>query len=96
MSAPLGPRGGPAAPPAAALLPEVPDLSHLTEEERKIIHGVMDRQKQEDEKEQSMLKVKEEQKPQPAQWFPFSGITDLVNNVLQPQQRSQNEKQPET
>ncbi|XP_035272462.1 regulating synaptic membrane exocytosis protein 2 isoform X20 [Anguilla anguilla] len=56
MSAPLGPRGGPAAPPAAAHLPEVPDLSHLTEEERKIILGVMDRQKKEDEKEQSMLK----------------------------------------
>uniref|UniRef100_W5MT82 Regulating synaptic membrane exocytosis 2 n=1 Tax=Lepisosteus oculatus TaxID=7918 RepID=W5MT82_LEPOC len=43
-----------------------------------------------------MLKVKEEQKPQPAQWFPFSGITELVNNVLQPQQKSQNEKEPET
>ncbi|XP_066547599.1 regulating synaptic membrane exocytosis protein 2 [Amia ocellicauda] len=96
MSAPLGPRGGPAAPPAAAVLPEMPDLSHLTEEERKIILAVMDRQKQEEEKEQSMLKVKEEQKPQPAQWFPFSGITELVNNVLQPQQKSQNEKEPET
>ncbi|XP_028835579.1 regulating synaptic membrane exocytosis protein 2 isoform X40 [Denticeps clupeoides] len=90
MSAPLGPRGGPAAAP-----PEMPDLSHLTEEERKIILGVMDRQKKEDEKEQSMLKVKEEQKPQPAQWFPFSGITELVNNVLQPQQKSQNEKEPD-
>uniref|UniRef100_A0A3B3TF34 Regulating synaptic membrane exocytosis 2 n=1 Tax=Paramormyrops kingsleyae TaxID=1676925 RepID=A0A3B3TF34_9TELE len=96
MSAPLGPRGGPAARPAAAELPEMPDLSHLTEEERKIILGVMDRQKKEEEKEQSMLKVKEEQKPQPAQWFPFSGITELVNNVLQPQQRSQNEREPET
>ncbi|XP_061071984.1 regulating synaptic membrane exocytosis protein 2 isoform X1 [Conger conger] len=96
MSAPHGPRGGPAAPPADALLPEVPDLSHLTEEEKKIILGVMDRQKKEVEKEQSMLKVKEEQKPQPAQWFPFSGITDLVTSVLQPQQRSQNEKQPDT
>ncbi|KAJ8288492.1 hypothetical protein COCON_G00011510 [Conger conger] len=56
MSAPHGPRGGPAAPPADALLPEVPDLSHLTEEEKKIILGVMDRQKKEVEKEQSMLK----------------------------------------
>lgn len=56
MSAPLGPRGGPAARPAAAELPEMPDLSHLTEEERKIILGVMDRQKKEEEKEQSMLK----------------------------------------
>ncbi|RXM32744.1 Regulating synaptic membrane exocytosis protein 2 [Acipenser ruthenus] len=55
MSAPLGPRGG-SAPPPPAVLPEVPDLSHLTEEERKIILAVMDRQKQEEEKEQSMLK----------------------------------------
>ncbi|XP_063307221.1 regulating synaptic membrane exocytosis protein 2 isoform X1 [Pelobates fuscus] len=65
MSAPLGPRGGPL-PPAQPqdLLPEMPDLSHLTEEERKIILAVMDRQKKEEEKEQSVLKVKEEQKPQ--------------------------------
>ncbi|XP_041101543.1 regulating synaptic membrane exocytosis protein 2 isoform X10 [Polyodon spathula] len=95
MSAPLGPRGG-SAPPPPAVLPEVPDLSHLTEEERKIILAVMDRQKQEEEKEQSMLKVKEETKPQPPQWFPFSGITELVNNVLQPQQNLLNEKEPET
>uniref|UniRef100_A0A8C9R565 Regulating synaptic membrane exocytosis 2 n=1 Tax=Scleropages formosus TaxID=113540 RepID=A0A8C9R565_SCLFO len=47
MSAPHGPRG---------VLPEMPDLSHLTEEERRIIQGVMDRQKKEEEKEQSMLK----------------------------------------
>ncbi|XP_038832221.1 regulating synaptic membrane exocytosis protein 2 isoform X4 [Salvelinus namaycush] len=95
MSAPLGPQG-PGAPPPAGALPDLPDLSHLTEDERKIILGVLDRQKKEDEKEQSMLKVKEEQKPQPAQWFsPFSGITELVNNVLQPQQKSQNEKEPE-
>ncbi|XP_028326956.1 regulating synaptic membrane exocytosis protein 2 isoform X28 [Gouania willdenowi] len=94
MSAPHGPRGGPA-PPAAGAAPGMPDLSHLTEEERKIILGVMDRQKKEEAKEQSMLKVKEEPKPQPAQWFPFSGITELVNNVLQPQQKSQNDKEPE-
>ncbi len=49
MSAPAGPRSGP-------VLPEMPDLSHLTEEERKIILGVMDRQKKEEEKEQSVLK----------------------------------------
>eukprot|EP00063_Salmo_salar_P040280 XP_014015115.1 PREDICTED: regulating synaptic membrane exocytosis protein 2-like isoform X5 [Salmo salar] len=55
MSAPLGPRG-PDAPPPAGALPDLPDLSHLTEDERKIILGVMDRQKKEDEKEQSMLK----------------------------------------
>ncbi|CAM4704218.1 unnamed protein product [Leuciscus chuanchicus] len=49
MSAPAGLHSGP-------VLPEMPDLSHLTEEERKIILGVMDRQKKEEEKEQSMLK----------------------------------------
>ncbi|XP_058689006.1 regulating synaptic membrane exocytosis protein 2 isoform X2 [Poecile atricapillus] len=97
MSAPAGPRSGPAAPqPPPAPQPEMPDLSHLTEEERKIILAVMDRQKKEEEKEQSVLKVKEEQKPQPTQWFPFSGITELVNNVLQPQQKLQNEKEPQT
>ncbi|XP_053169327.1 regulating synaptic membrane exocytosis protein 2 isoform X10 [Hemicordylus capensis] len=100
MSAPLGPRGGPAAAAAPPQPPppqsEMPDLSHLTEEERKIIQAVMDRQKKEEEKEQSVLKVKEEQKPQVTQWFPFSGITELVNNVLQPQQKQQNEKEPQT
>ncbi|XP_077432178.1 regulating synaptic membrane exocytosis protein 2 isoform X10 [Vanacampus margaritifer] len=57
MSAPRGPRGGrgPAA-SAAGAMPEMPDLSHLTEDERKIILGVMDRQKTEEAKEQSMLK----------------------------------------
>ncbi|XP_027804774.2 regulating synaptic membrane exocytosis protein 2 isoform X11 [Marmota flaviventris] len=99
MSAPVGPRGRPAPTPAASQplpQPEMPDLSHLTEEERKIILAVMDRQKKEEEKEQSVLKVKEEYKPQPTQWFPFSGITELVNNVLQPQQKQQNEKEPQT
>ncbi|XP_060249835.1 regulating synaptic membrane exocytosis protein 2 isoform X29 [Ovis aries] len=99
MSAPVGPRGRPAPTPAASqppLQPEMPDLSHLTEEERKIILAVMDRQKKEEEKEQSVLKVKEEHKPQTTQWFPFSGITELVNNVLQPQQKQQNEKEPQT
>ncbi|XP_072184033.1 regulating synaptic membrane exocytosis protein 2 isoform X47 [Excalfactoria chinensis] len=57
MSAPAGPRGGPAPPqPLPASQPEMPDLSHLTEEERKIILAVMDRQKKEEEKEQSVLK----------------------------------------
>nr|XP_040149702.1 regulating synaptic membrane exocytosis protein 2 isoform X10 [Ictidomys tridecemlineatus] len=99
MSAPVGPRGRSAPTPAASQpppQPEMPDLSHLTEEERKIILAVMDRQKKEEEKEQSVLKVKEEYKPQPTQWFPFSGITELVNNVLQPQQKQQNEKEPQT
>ncbi|XP_069462330.1 regulating synaptic membrane exocytosis protein 1 isoform X5 [Ambystoma mexicanum] len=37
--------------------PEIPDLSHLTEEERSIIMAVMDRQKQEEEKEEAMLNL---------------------------------------
>ncbi|KAM8966498.1 regulating synaptic membrane exocytosis protein 2 isoform 4-T4 [Pelodytes ibericus] len=94
MSAPLGPRGGPV-PPAQPqdLLPEMPDLSHLTEEERKIILAVMDRQKKEEEKEQSVLKVKEEQKPQLTQWFPFSGVTEMVNNILLPQPKTGKDSQ---
>uniref|UniRef100_A0A452EIE9 Regulating synaptic membrane exocytosis 2 n=1 Tax=Capra hircus TaxID=9925 RepID=A0A452EIE9_CAPHI len=43
-----------------------------------------------------LFRVKEEHKPQTTQWFPFSGITELVNNVLQPQQKQQNEKEPQT
>ncbi|XP_027705689.1 regulating synaptic membrane exocytosis protein 2 isoform X1 [Vombatus ursinus] len=97
MSAPVAPRGGPAPPPPQPpMQPEMPDLSHLTEEERKIILAVMDRQKKEEEKEQSVLKAKEEPKPQATQWFPFSGITELVNNVLQPQHKQQNEKESQT
>ncbi|KAM9094202.1 regulating synaptic membrane exocytosis protein 2 isoform X34 [Sarcophilus harrisii] len=97
MSAPVGPRGGPVPPPPQQpMQPEMPDLSHLTEEERKIILAVMDRQKKEEEKEQSVLKAKEDPKPQTTQWFPFSGITELVNNVLQPQHKQQNEKEPQT
>ncbi|XP_008849760.1 regulating synaptic membrane exocytosis protein 2 isoform X4 [Nannospalax galili] len=59
MSAPVGLRGRLAPTPAASQpppQPEMPDLSHLTEEERKIIQAVMDRQKKEEEKEQSVLK----------------------------------------
>uniref|UniRef100_A0A3Q2VJ90 Regulating synaptic membrane exocytosis protein 2-like n=1 Tax=Haplochromis burtoni TaxID=8153 RepID=A0A3Q2VJ90_HAPBU len=50
---------GPAGPALAAepgLGPELPDLSHLTEEERSIILSVMERQKEEETKEKSMLK----------------------------------------
>uniref|UniRef100_A0A8B9VRA2 Regulating synaptic membrane exocytosis 2 n=1 Tax=Anas zonorhyncha TaxID=75864 RepID=A0A8B9VRA2_9AVES len=67
MSAPAGPRGGPAPPqPLPAPQPEMPDLSHLTEEERKIILAVMDRQKKEEEKEQSVLNVGAARCPGPA------------------------------
>ncbi|XP_027142372.1 regulating synaptic membrane exocytosis protein 2 isoform X8 [Larimichthys crocea] len=43
-------------PGLVGLGPELPDLSHMTEEERSIILSVMERQKKEEEKEQSMLK----------------------------------------
>lgn len=55
MAASVGPQGGPRA-SIPASMPDLPDLSHLTEEERKIILAVMARQKEEEEKEQAMLK----------------------------------------
>ena len=55
MSASVGPRGGLRPPVAPASLPE-PDLSHLTEEERKIIMAVLARQRDEEAKEEAMLK----------------------------------------
>ncbi|KAL1005894.1 hypothetical protein UPYG_G00065240 [Umbra pygmaea] len=57
----VGPQGGPRPPTAPPTIPELPDLSHLTEEERKIIMAVMDRQKEEEEKEQAMLKTLHQQ-----------------------------------
>ncbi|XP_020928664.1 regulating synaptic membrane exocytosis protein 1 isoform X24 [Sus scrofa] len=55
MSSAVGPRG-PRPPTVPPPMPELPDLSHLTEEERNIIMAVMDRQKEEEEKEEAMLK----------------------------------------
>uniref|UniRef100_I3MEC4 Regulating synaptic membrane exocytosis 1 n=1 Tax=Ictidomys tridecemlineatus TaxID=43179 RepID=I3MEC4_ICTTR len=55
MSSTVGPRG-PRPPTVPPPMPELPDLSHLTEEERNIIMAVMDRQKEEEEKEEAMLK----------------------------------------
>lgn len=55
MAASVGPQGGPRA-SVPVSMPDLPDLSHLTEEERKIILAVMARQKEEEEKEQAMLK----------------------------------------
>uniref|UniRef100_A0A4W3IHM9 Regulating synaptic membrane exocytosis 1 n=1 Tax=Callorhinchus milii TaxID=7868 RepID=A0A4W3IHM9_CALMI len=57
MSASLGAHGGPRAVAAPLPMSEMPDLSHLTEEERSIIMAVMDRQREEEEKEDAMLKV---------------------------------------
>ncbi|XP_072772471.1 regulating synaptic membrane exocytosis protein 1 isoform X11 [Nerophis lumbriciformis] len=55
MFSSVGPRG----PPVAQAIPE-PDLSHLTDEERKIIMAVLARQREEEAKEEAMLK---EEKP---------------------------------
>ncbi|XP_007456181.1 PREDICTED: regulating synaptic membrane exocytosis protein 1-like isoform X3 [Lipotes vexillifer] len=55
MSSAVGPRG-PRPPTVPPPMPELPDLSHLTEEERSIIMAVMDRQKEEEAKEEAMLK----------------------------------------
>ncbi|KAF7690890.1 hypothetical protein HF521_011187 [Silurus meridionalis] len=63
--------------------PEMPDLSHLTEEERKIILSVMDRQKKEEEKEQSTLKRLHQQ---------FEMYKDQVNKLGDEAQKNQIQK----
>ncbi|XP_046725182.1 regulating synaptic membrane exocytosis protein 1-like isoform X12 [Silurus meridionalis] len=78
MSASVGPRGGPRPPTAPPSMPELPDLSHLTEEERKIIMAVMVRQREEEAKEQQAM-IKEE-KPIQAK------TVNLVGNRKPPQQ----------
>ncbi|XP_075070050.1 regulating synaptic membrane exocytosis protein 2 isoform X28 [Mixophyes fleayi] len=82
MSVPLGPRGGPL-PPAQPLLPEMPDLSHLTEDERKTILAVMDRQKKEEEKEQSVLKKLHQQ---------FESYKEQVKKMGEEAQQQQEQK----
>uniref|UniRef100_A0A3B1KBA6 Regulating synaptic membrane exocytosis 1 n=1 Tax=Astyanax mexicanus TaxID=7994 RepID=A0A3B1KBA6_ASTMX len=77
MSASVGPRGGPRPPTAPPTMPDLPDLSHLTEEERQIIMAVMVRQKEEEAKEQAMLR---EEKPIQAK------TVNLVGNKKPPQQ----------
>ncbi|KAK9981078.1 hypothetical protein ABG768_000646 [Culter alburnus] len=61
MSASVGPQSGPRPPTVPVPMPDMPDLSHLTEEERKIIMAVMVRQREEEEKEQAMLKTLHQQ-----------------------------------
>ncbi|XP_072247601.1 regulating synaptic membrane exocytosis protein 1 isoform X9 [Leuresthes tenuis] len=75
MFASVGPRGGPR-PSVAPAIPE-PDLSHLTEEERKIIMAVLARQREEEAKEEAMLK---EEKPIQAR------TVNLVGQKKPPQQ----------
>uniref|UniRef100_H2LAT9 Regulating synaptic membrane exocytosis 2 n=1 Tax=Oryzias latipes TaxID=8090 RepID=H2LAT9_ORYLA len=86
MSAPHGPQGGPgpaAAADAPSATPEMPDLSHLTEEERRIILGVMDRQKKEEAKEQSMLKKLHQQ---------FESYKDQVKKMGEETKPTQDQK----
>ncbi|XP_077102836.1 regulating synaptic membrane exocytosis 1b isoform X4 [Siphateles boraxobius] len=61
MSASVGPQGGPRPPTVPAPMPDMPDLSHLTDEEREVIMAVMVRQREEEEKEQAMLKTLHQQ-----------------------------------
>ncbi|GAB1284841.1 Regulating synaptic membrane exocytosis protein 1 [Apodemus speciosus] len=56
MSSAVGPRG-PRPPTVPPPMQELPDLSHLTEEERNIIMAVMDRQKEEEEKKRPCSSV---------------------------------------
>ncbi|XP_062837817.1 regulating synaptic membrane exocytosis protein 1 isoform X9 [Anolis carolinensis] len=67
----------PAVPPP---MPELPDLSHLTEEERNIILAVMDRQKEEEEKEEAMLKRLHQQ---------FESYKEQVRKIGEESRRSQ-------
>ncbi|OCT58445.1 hypothetical protein XELAEV_18002116mg [Xenopus laevis] len=60
MSSSMGPRG-PRPPTVPPPMNDLPDLSHLTEEERTIIMAVMDRQKEEEEKEEATLKILHQQ-----------------------------------
>ncbi|XP_072426719.1 regulating synaptic membrane exocytosis protein 2 isoform X9 [Chiloscyllium punctatum] len=99
MSAPAGPGGprqpgpqphpspaAPAPPPPATVtadMSDMPDLSHLTEEERKIILAVMDRQRQEEEKEQSMLRKLHQQ---------FEMYKDQVKKMGDEAQQQQEQK----
>ncbi|XP_016351152.1 regulating synaptic membrane exocytosis protein 1-like [Sinocyclocheilus anshuiensis] len=77
MSASVGPRDSPRPPTAQSSIPEPPDLSHLTEEEREIIMAVMVRQREEEAKDEAMLK---EEKPIQAK------TVNLVGNKKPPQQ----------
>ncbi|XP_063064928.1 regulating synaptic membrane exocytosis protein 1 [Engraulis encrasicolus] len=88
MSASVGPQGGPrppTAPATATSMPDnVPDLSHLTEEERKIIMAVMVRQREEEEKEQAMLKTLHQQ---------FESYKEQVRRIGADTQRRRREQQ---
>lgn len=58
MTSAAAPKAGP---PLSAGPPPMPDLSHLTEEERRIIESVMARQKEEEDREKEILKKKQDE-----------------------------------
>ncbi|XP_062390932.1 regulating synaptic membrane exocytosis protein 1-like [Sardina pilchardus] len=85
MSASVGPQGGPRPPTAPAQsMPDMPDLSHLTEEEREIIMAVMVRQKEEEDKEQAMLKTLHQQ---------FESYKEQVRRIGSDTQRRRQQQQ---
>ncbi|XP_012924252.1 regulating synaptic membrane exocytosis protein 1-like isoform X2 [Heterocephalus glaber] len=65
---------------------ELPDLSHLTEEERNIILAVMDRRKEEEEKEEAMLKRLHQQ---------FESYKEQVRKIGEEARRYQGEHKDE-
>ncbi|XP_072323294.1 regulating synaptic membrane exocytosis protein 2 isoform X16 [Scyliorhinus torazame] len=80
---PPPPPAAAASPASAADMSDMPDLSHLTEEERKIILAVMDRQRQEEEKEQSTLRKLHQQ---------FEMYKDQVKKMGDEAQQQQEQK----
>uniref|UniRef100_A0A672RBA4 Regulating synaptic membrane exocytosis 1 n=1 Tax=Sinocyclocheilus grahami TaxID=75366 RepID=A0A672RBA4_SINGR len=81
MSASVGPRDSPRPPTAQSSITELPDLSHLTEEERKIIMAVMVRQREEEAKDEAMLNLHQQ----------FANYKEQVRRIgpEPPQQRQQ-------
>uniref|UniRef100_A0A671L1Y2 Regulating synaptic membrane exocytosis protein 1-like n=1 Tax=Sinocyclocheilus anshuiensis TaxID=1608454 RepID=A0A671L1Y2_9TELE len=81
MSASVGPRDSPRPPTAQSSIPEPPDLSHLTEEEREIIMAVMVRQREEEAKDEAMLNLHQQ----------FANYKEQVRRIgpEPPQQRQQ-------
>uniref|UniRef100_A0A673J9G8 Regulating synaptic membrane exocytosis protein 1-like n=1 Tax=Sinocyclocheilus rhinocerous TaxID=307959 RepID=A0A673J9G8_9TELE len=81
MSASVGPRDSPRPPTAQSSIPELPDLSHLTEEERKIIMAVMVRQREEEAKDEAVLNLHQQ----------FANYKEQVRRIgpEPPQQRQQ-------
>uniref|UniRef100_A0AAZ3S083 Regulating synaptic membrane exocytosis 1a n=1 Tax=Oncorhynchus tshawytscha TaxID=74940 RepID=A0AAZ3S083_ONCTS len=93
MSASVGPRGGPRPPVAPVSMPE-PDLSHLTEEERKIIMAVLARQKEEEEKEE--LPKLMDNIPQPSEKMDITCIQQQLSSYRETVRRVGEETRRQT